>query len=367
MPSQTGKVRIGFIGAGGIAGAHYQRYMTIPDVEIVAVSDVDENALERRIKEWNIPRENTFKDYNEMLSSVELDGVSICTPHRYHAPAAIAAMKKGVNVLVEKPMASTGDDAYAMYKTAVETGKTLMVAFQSRYDPALVASKKFVDSGFLGKTYYAEATGMGVETGRRRGLPGSPTFISKQLAGGGVTLDIGVYPLDSSLYLLNHPIPVTVDATTASYIGHDKEASEVVGAWKWDPEKFEVEDFSAAFIRFEGGLTMTYKQAWAMHADSLGNPLILGTKGGITIANGVPTFYTDQNGYMVNISPTAMPHVDGFRQKIADFVDVIKGKKQNPIDPRGIVMMHYIIDAIYESASKKKEVNVSLPSDLSHP
>ncbi|MDP7976407.1 MAG: Gfo/Idh/MocA family oxidoreductase, partial [TACK group archaeon] len=87
------KVRIGFIGAGGIANAHYQRYKNIPDVEIVAASDVDSAALERAQKEWGLSKDQVFQDYNEMLSSVELDGVSVCTPHRIHAPASIAALK----------------------------------------------------------------------------------------------------------------------------------------------------------------------------------------------------------------------------------------------------------------------------------
>ena len=132
MSDKSNKVRIGFIGSGGIAGTHYEKYKTIPDVEIVAISDVDEGVLERRVKEWNLPKENAFKDYNDMLSSVELDGVSICTPHKFHAPATVAALKKGVNVLVEKPMASTGDEALSMYKAAKESGKILMVGFQSR-------------------------------------------------------------------------------------------------------------------------------------------------------------------------------------------------------------------------------------------
>jgi len=357
------KVRIGFIGAGGIANAHYQRYKNIPDVEIVAASDVDSAALERAQKEWGLSKDQVFQDYNEMLSSVELDGVSVCTPHRIHAPASIAALKAGVNVLVEKPMASTGDEAYAMYKASLESGKVLMVGFQSRYNPGLQAAKRFVDSGFLGKPYFAEA----VDGGRRRGIPGwgssaGKTFIERSLSGGGVTLDIGVYVLDSALYLLNHPIPVSVEASIADYIGRDKSASEIPGIWGWDPSKFEVEDFSAAFIRFEDDLVMTYKQAWAMHAESLGNPLILGTKGGIGLSP--LTLYTDMNGYMVNITPQHLPQLDEFTQKIVDFVRVIKGEIKNPIPPNGIVEMQYIIDAIYESARTQKEASVKLPKDL---
>ncbi|MFP3219677.1 MAG: Gfo/Idh/MocA family oxidoreductase, partial [Candidatus Marsarchaeota archaeon] len=244
-----------------------------------------------------------------------------------------------------------------------QSGKILMVGFQSRYEPALVAAKKFADSGFLGKPYYAEA----VDGGRRRGIPGwgsnaGKTFIEKSLAGGGVTLDIGVYVLDTALYLLGHPTPVSVSGMTADYIGHDVSASQIPGIWGWDPAKFEVEDFSAAFIRFEDDLVMVYKQAWAMHAESLGNPLVLGTKGGIGLSP--LTLYTDMNGYMVNITPQHLPRLDTFTQKINDFVRAVRGEIENPIPPKPIVKMQYIIDGIYQSAASGKEVTIQLPAEL---
>jgi predicted dehydrogenase len=65
---------------------------------------------------------------------------------------------------------------------------------------------------------------------------------------------------------------------TEAAIGKQREAA-VGGGWPWNPDEFEVEDFVAAFIRFEGGLTMVLKESWAMHADTLGPPFILGTKG----------------------------------------------------------------------------------------
>ncbi|MGC8632090.1 MAG: Gfo/Idh/MocA family protein, partial [Thermoprotei archaeon] len=234
-----------------------------------------------------------------------------------------------------------------------------------RYNPELIAAKKFVDTGFLGKPYFAEA----VDGGRRRGIPGwgsgaGPTFISKAMASGGATLDIGVYALDNALYLLDHPRPISVDAATWGYLGKDEAASKVVGTWAWDANKFEVEDFATAFIRFEGGLVMLFKESWAMHAETLGNPLLLGTKGGVTIKDGVPILYSDMNGYMVNVTPQGLPKIDTFTQKIVAFVDAIKNNKASPIDPRGIVIMHYIIDALYQSSGQGAEVAVKLPQDL---
>ncbi len=362
MSSKT--LKVGIIGAGAVAPAHVEAYKQIPWVELVGVADIKADRAKDAAKKWGIPEERAFTDYHDLLE-LKPDAVSVCTWHKAHAPVTIDALNAGVNVLVEKPMAPTGDEAYAMYKAAEKNGKVLMVGFQSRYNPELQAAKKFVDSGFLGKAYYAEAAG-GEVGARRRGIPGE-SFTKLETAGGGVTLDIGVYVLDTALYLLGHPNPVSVSGFTYAGIGKNETAVGVgapTWAGQWYPKNFEVEDFSAAFIRFEDDVAMVYKQAWAMHAESLGNPLILGTKGGISIRDGSVVFYTDQNGYMVNLTPSGLPRLDTFRQKIVDFVDAIQGKKKNPIDPKGIVVMQYLIDGIYLSAETKKEVSINIPEEL---
>ncbi|MGC8615387.1 MAG: Gfo/Idh/MocA family protein, partial [Thermoprotei archaeon] len=185
----------------------------------------------------------------------------------------------------------------------------------------------------MGKAYFAEAAG-GEVGARRRGIPGwgssvGKTFTSASLAKGGVTLDTGVYVLDTALHLLGYPKPLSVTAFTAGYLGRDGALAK--GSWDWDPSKFEVEDFSSAFIRFEGGISVVYKQAWAMHAETLGNPLVLGTKGGLSLSP--LRLYTDMNGYMVNITPTYPQAVDEFEMKIKEFIKACKGEAPDPIDP----------------------------------
>ncbi|MGC8601556.1 MAG: Gfo/Idh/MocA family protein [Thermoprotei archaeon] len=362
MSSKT--LKVGIIGAGAVAPAHYEAYKQIPWVELIGVADINEERAKEAAKRWGLPEDRAFKDYHDLLD-LKPDAVSVCTWHKAHAPVTIDALNAGVNVLVEKPMATTGDEAYAMYKAAEKNGKILMVGFQSRYNPELQAAKKFVDSGFLGKPYYAEAAG-GEVGARRRGIPGE-TFTKLETAGGGVTLDIGVYVLDNALYLLGHPNPVSVSGFTYAAIGKDESAAGVgapTWAGYWYPKNFEVEDFSAAFIRFENDLTMVYKQAWAMHAESLGNPILLGTKGGITM--NPLTLYTDMNGYMVNITPVHLPQKQGpwFYQKVLDFLTAIRDGTKPSIDTKGIVKMHYIIDAIFESSRTKSEVKVRLPEDI---
>ena len=360
-------VKVGIIGAGGIAQMHALNYKRIPWVELVGVADIIEERAKDSAKRWGLPEDRAFTDYHDLLE-LKPDAVSVCTWHKAHAPATIDALNAGVNVLVEKPMATTGDEAYAMYKAAEKNGKVLMVGFQSRYNPELHAAKKFVESGLLGKAYFAEAVGIQNEEDRRRGIPG-PSFTRQDTAGGGVTLDIGIYSIDDLLFALGQPKALSVNAASYGYLGHDEEASKVAGAWEWDPKQFEVEDFSTAFIRFEGDFVMLYKRAWAMHAESLGKPFVLGTKGGFSL--NPLTLYTDMNGYMVNISPQHLPdervpweQEPWFYKRGYDFAVAVRDGTKPPIETKDIVRLHHVIDAIYESSKQGKEVKVNAPSDL---
>jgi len=351
------RIRVGIIGAGGIANYHAKCYMQVPYVKLVAVADVVEEKAQKFAKAWGIPEENVFTNHKDMLDSVELDAVSVCTPHAFHASISIDCLKAGVHVLVEKPMATSGDEAYEMWKTSLETKKILMVAFQTRYDPELRAAREIVQSGALGKIYYGETTCYG---GRRRGIPGE-SFTRKDTARGGVLLDLGCYSIDNAMFILGHPRPVSVSAITASAIGTQEEAV-VKDGWIWNPKAFEVEDFVAAFIRFENGLVLVLKDSWAMHANTLGTTFFLGTKGGLKLWP--LEVYRDEWGYMVDIKLHELPKVNSFLRKIEEFSRAVRDGLPSPIDPREIVIEQYIIDAIYESAKKHKEVEVKLPQDL---
>ncbi|MCS7104351.1 MAG: Gfo/Idh/MocA family oxidoreductase [Thermofilaceae archaeon] len=350
------KLKVGIIGAGGIANNHAHYYRELPDVELSAVADVAQDRAREFALRWGIPPDGVFSEFSEMLRSVELDAVSICTPHKVHAKPAVEALKRGIHVLVEKPMASCGSEALEMYKAARSSGKILMVGFQTRWSPELRVAKRIVASGALGRVYYAETT-LG---GRRRGIPGSATFTKKDLAGGGVLLDLGCYAIDNIMFVLGHPKPLAVSASIESAVGGQKDAL-VEGGWAWNPESFEVEDFVSAFIRFENGLTVLLKESWAMHLETLGSPFILGTKGGLRLSP--LELYRDEWGYMANTS-FKLPQVDIYRERIRNFVEAVKKGGPSPIDPREIVMEMFIIDSIYESASKRKEVDVKLPAEL---
>lgn len=129
------KVRVGIIGTGWIADSHMRSYMAQPDVEIVAGADLIEGKAEAFFKKHGLEGKY-YNSHKEMLDdeSLHLDAVSVCTYNRTHAECTIYALKKGVHVLLEKPMCVTVEEAAQIVKAEKENGKIVSVGFQPRLD-----------------------------------------------------------------------------------------------------------------------------------------------------------------------------------------------------------------------------------------
>ena len=154
------KLKIGIIGCGGIAGAHAGSYNGIMrdygDIEIVALADIVPGRAEEFKVRNGFDGARCYESHTEMLEKEELDGVSICTYNRQHAVCAIDALNKGVNVLIEKPMCVTIEEAIEMVKAEKASGKILSIGFQPRFDAQMILMKEIVRSGALGKVYYIQ-------------------------------------------------------------------------------------------------------------------------------------------------------------------------------------------------------------------
>jgi predicted dehydrogenase len=225
------------------------------------------------------------------------------------------------------------------------------------------AVKEIVQSGQLGNVYYVQTGG-----GRRRGMPGG-TFINKSLAGAGAMADIGCYSLDLALNALGYPRPLTVSAYTSNHFGTNP-------IYHREADKFEVEDFGVAMIRLEGGIVLNFKISWAMHMDSLGPTLFLGSDAGLKLTPagsgpwsgvwdggiGSINLFHDIKGHHVETSIPVQEHkVNIFYEKVRDFVVSIKEGKPAPIPGDQIVINQAIIDGILRSSEQGNEVNISIP------
>lgn len=355
-------VRLGLIGSGGIAQAHCRAISEVEGIEIVAVADIVREKAERTAAQFKIAA--AYADYREMLKSEDIEGVIVCTPTALHAAPTVGALKAGKHVLCEKPMEATLDAAAEMVRTAHTVGKIMMVALKLRFSPQVITARRIVEEGTLGDIYYAECV-----ADRRRGNPGG-SFVRKDTAGFGAAADIGVYALDTALYIMGHPKPVSVAAITSNYLSKHNPA--VLGAWNPDVTNTEVEDFGVAWVRFENGIRMVFKTSWCMHLDSLGGTFFLGTKAGLRIGvsevkgpeEGV-WVYRDEFGTLTNTAAQFMRPLTGielFKREDAAFADAIREDKPSPIDPDGILLTNVIIQGVIDSAAAGgREIEVTVP------
>jgi predicted dehydrogenase len=366
-PDSTGKhIKVGIIGTGWIAEEHIRCYKKFDDVEVVALADLIPGKAEKFAKDHDVKNVRFYSSGAELIDNEpDIDAVSICTYNRQHAPCAIYALEHGVNVLLEKPMCVTLEEAEEIVRAEKKSGRILSIGFQPRCDNNMKMIKKIVRSGELGKVYYIQTGG-----GRRRGIPTpyGTSFIDDKTAGLGALADIGCYSLDMVLNAVGYPKPLTVSGYTSDIFG--KRPSYYPGHPEY-ADVFSVDDFAAAFIRLEGGITLDFRISWAMNMDTAGDTLILGDKAGLRIPStecwngsigGPMTIYHEVAGEQVETKiPIQDNDMDNFEAKIRSFVDAVENDLPAPVPSSEIIINQAIIDGIAKSAKAGKEIEINIP------
>jgi UDP-N-acetylglucosamine 3-dehydrogenase len=144
--ARNSRLRVALIGAGQIGReAHLPAWAANDQAEVVWVVDNREEAARKTAKEWEIPNWST--DYREVLSSGGIDAVDLCLSTKAHAEASLLFLEGGCHVLVEKPVALSLDEAKAMRRAALETGRTLMVAENWPFSTAMRRVNEILSSG----------------------------------------------------------------------------------------------------------------------------------------------------------------------------------------------------------------------------
>jgi predicted dehydrogenase len=332
----------------GVGANHVEGYRKDGRAEVVALCDVDRQRLEERGRKYGVSA--LFSDAREMFRKVELDGVSIATPNKFHAPLSIAALRRGLHVLCEKPMAMNAREAERMLAEAGKARRNLMINFSYRFSDMSRALKHQVDSGVIGEIYFGRTVWH-----RRRGIPGfGGWFTSKELAGGGPLIDLGVHRIDLALWLMGYPDPVAVSGAA-----HNVIARELARKAR---KTFTVEDLACGIVKFANGATLIVEASWAAN---IAEPehmvtMLCGTKGGLVQRNvgGGYDFtaevYTDEGGYLFTKKlDEAMVHSPS---AWSEFVSSILEKRPPMATGEEGLKVMKILDGIYQSARTGKEV-----------
>ncbi len=149
----TRRVQYALIGAGAAVRRMHDPAIAKTECDVIAVCDHREHRARRAAEHFNCP---WYTDYREMLDELQPEAVVIMAQHKVHAEIAIAALRAGAHVLCEKPMALQVADADAMNQAAAQAGRLLAINYQQRSRPEIVAAKRIIDSGQLGKIQHID-------------------------------------------------------------------------------------------------------------------------------------------------------------------------------------------------------------------
>ena len=151
MP-QAAPVRIGIIGAGGFTNNHMEEFAKVENVEIVAFSRRNEDALAEMQSKWGVGK--GFTDYRDMLDDPDIDAIDIVTPTNSHKPIAMDVIAAGKHVLCDKPLALTAADCEEMLEAAEKAGVVHCTNFNQRGRTPVGQIKQHIDSGYIGDLYH---------------------------------------------------------------------------------------------------------------------------------------------------------------------------------------------------------------------
>lgn len=194
-------IRVGIIGVGRISAMHISEVGKLDDAKVTAICDIDEEKLKTKGDQIGIPEHLRFTDYHELIQCSEVDVVEICTPNYLHVPMAIAAVKAGKAVEVEKPLGiAVSEDMKELMQLLQEKNVVNMMSFSYRFKAAVRYAKHLLEKGMLGKIL-----NVNIEY-RQSGvfIPGRRLewrFV-KEYAGSGTLADLGVHLIDMTRFLL---------------------------------------------------------------------------------------------------------------------------------------------------------------------
>ena len=209
------KLKVAVIGAGAMGRSHARVYSSIGNAELVAVCDSDKKTA-KEVGEKH--KTNYYSNYMEMLKKEKPDAVSVCVPTKLHKQAAIDAIRKKINVLVEKPIAASVGEAKEIIKEAEKNKVKLMVGHTERFNPVVIELKKRIEKNELGKIYKIHCVRL------------SP--FPKRVVDVGVIIDLAIHEIDILKYIVGSKIK-RVYAETAQRI-HSSHEDLLIGIMRFE-------------------------------------------------------------------------------------------------------------------------------------
>jgi UDP-N-acetylglucosamine 3-dehydrogenase len=341
-------VNIALIGCGAIGTRRHLSDLKLnPKAKLAICCDVVQSRAEAAVE--NYGSGTAYTSYEKAIAQPDIDAVIIATPNYLHAPMTIASLRAGKHVLVEKPLATTREDARAMIRAASESGKFLMVGQSQRLDPSHQKAREIIASGRLGKplTFRTAFKHRGPE---KWCIDDSldTWFFKKNQAVLGVCGDLAIHKVDLMRYLLGEEF-----ADVSAIIGtRDKRYA--------DGKLIEVDDNAMLMVRTTSGVMGSIIVSWTNYGEWEANYTVIYCEKGVIMMALDPKFgvvvrYQDgtEECYKTGASSTNEKQVRSFVSDV--FVDSILANKEPSISGlEGFRSLDVVIAAFESSASGKR-------------
>ncbi len=325
---ESPRVRMAFVGCGGMARSHARRMLQQQDTtEIHMVCEPSGQAYEAfcdLFDEAGLPPPPNQPELEKLVLERELDAVFIITPHVLHSPQASACLEAGLDVLLEKPMVMNAEEALALIDVQQRSGRLLSVAFNGSLSPQVRTGAKILRAGTLGRILNISAVvwqnWMVSTTGLWRQVP--------EIAGGGFLFDTGAHMLN----------------TISDLAGED---FVEVAAWM-DNQGARVDILGAVIARLDSGALVSMNAAGNTNCKIGSDVRVLCEKGMLQTGVWGERLLIQQTGDE-ELTPVELPESLGTWQQ---FLRVRSGEMENPCPPEIGLRMARLWDAIRASAAQ---------------
>jgi predicted dehydrogenase len=350
--SRKDSFNVAVIGAGAIGLDHIASFQSHKAASVVALAETSEERGRQAAERFRIPEVTT--DYRELLARADIDVFSIALPNHLHAAVALAALRAGKHVMLEKPMTTDARSAARLVAEAQKSGLLLMVGQNDRFSTGVQTAKQVITKGALGEVYHGRTFWR-----RRAGIPRIGSwFTQRKFAGGGCLYDIGVHALDRCLFLMGEFDAAVVSGRTFGKFGPRGLGEGGWGKGEIDPGRpFDVDDFAVALITLRSGRTVSLEASWASHQaeDDLNSTELFGTEAGLRL-NPLRLFRPGPTGYLSEeirprpnlVAPNRMYH----------FIECLLGREKPFVKASESLAVQRILDAIYLSSKSGREVRI---------
>lgn len=313
------KLKIGVVGVGFWGSNHVRVLRELESAEVKAVCDIDLEKAKYVAKKFGVS--NYYQNLDDMLNKEELDAVTVCTPSVSHAEIAVRILESGLNVFVEKPLASNPDGCLKIIDAARSNNRFVMTGFIERFNPAVSKAIELLRAGEIGEVIMSH--------GRRIG------WWPQRIGDVGVVKDTAIHDIDLTRYIFGQE-PAGVYARGGSL-------------------RHRFEDHVQAIMTFEDELRVAFIEANWLTPRKKREMLITGNEGVISIQFLTQVISLEKADVVIE---PILKWKEPLRIELSHFIESLLSRKKPLVDAIDGTKAVIIAESILESMKKNRPIEI---------